>query len=917
MAKQNLLLVDADSRSLRVLEVSLRKAGYSVAICGTAEEALEMVELAPPDLIICDTLLPEMDGFAFVERLRENDEVRDTPLIFLSSDGSVESKVRGLELGVEDYLTKPIYIKEIITRVKLVLQRFERQGLERRSLTKTRFSGSLSEMGLVDLLQTIDISRKSGVLHLSNRGRRGAIYFDSGSLIHAELGSLVGERAVYRFLVWNDGDFDLEFRPVRLEERTIDTSTQGLLMEGMRRVDEWGRMLEQLPRLESVFEVDGEELLARLAEIPDEINDVLRLFDGINSLMDVVDQHPQDDLSTLSAISKLYFEGLIVDSGRLGGESDDEIVPSTDRESADGSVPEPPRGESERAGASVRIQAEPAGSSSSEPDGTKPANSTGADDGGAHASDAPLTVVGNRASAPLEAPITQDDSSSGETDRGKEEVMAKKGRRRKRAKARGENNVIQFPAQKQAVGSDVVSDEEAVASPPTGREPSGAHKVEDQAPEDAAAAKDAANTETSGSSAEVSELDEEAAAMVAAAKKAEEEAARLIAEAKRLAEEAAKKAAAAKKAEEEAAAKKKSQAAERQSKGRRGKKKRGKKRRGQVSQTPAAAEADAGSEASDEAARSAKEKSLKEGEPKKKSRGRTTSSLTIKAITETGEHAAVAEEFFTAKTYEAQLEQETWEDLDTEATPLSKGDVRAKRIAIYSLVLGLAVIGGYLIWQKVFLPQPVELAGARPPTLPEVALAATETRAEPAETEAAPAEEAEAPEATPAEEVEAPEATPAEEVEAPEATPAEEAEAPEAAPAEEAEAPEAAPAEEAEAPEAAPAAAGSYDELYAEARALRGRRQIEKLREAITVNPNGHEALADLAYAMLNRSQFAEARDLARRAVTLDPTSSKAWITLGAALQSLRDNTGAMEAYQACVDQGQGRYVSDCRAMLR
>ena len=117
VAKQNLLLVDADQRSLRVLEVSLRKAGYSVTTCADALTAIEMIGLSRPDMIISDTRLPDVDGFQLVERLRESEDSREIPFMFLSSDGSVESKVKGLELGVQDYLTKPIYIKEIITRV--------------------------------------------------------------------------------------------------------------------------------------------------------------------------------------------------------------------------------------------------------------------------------------------------------------------------------------------------------------------------------------------------------------------------------------------------------------------------------------------------------------------------------------------------------------------------------------------------------------------------------------------------------------------------------------------------------------------------------------------------------------------------------------------------------------------------------
>ena len=82
MAKQNLLLVDADPRSLRVLEVSLRKAGYSVATCDSVEAALEVIESTSPDLIFSDTVFPKLDDFHFVEKLREKS---DTPIIFLPS----------------------------------------------------------------------------------------------------------------------------------------------------------------------------------------------------------------------------------------------------------------------------------------------------------------------------------------------------------------------------------------------------------------------------------------------------------------------------------------------------------------------------------------------------------------------------------------------------------------------------------------------------------------------------------------------------------------------------------------------------------------------------------------------------------------------------------------------------------------
>ncbi len=324
MAKQSLLLVDADTKSLRVLEVSLKKAGFNVTTALSGEDALAKVETSTPDLIISETRMPEMDGLSVVRRLREKPEWAQIPIIFLTGQADVEEKIRGLEMGVEDYLTKPIYIKELIARVKILLSKRERLSLEENKReTKTKFAGHLADMAVVDLIQTIEISRKSGVIHFrSAGGRKGAVYFRGGKVIDAELGRLTAEDAVYRLLIWNEGEFEVEFKNVRRKD-VIELSSQGLLMEGMRRVDEWGRLAEQLPPFDLVCEVDYRELAERLAELPDEINGILRLFDGRRNLMHVVDDSDFADLEALNVISKLYFEGLIYDASTGPAEEGD------------------------------------------------------------------------------------------------------------------------------------------------------------------------------------------------------------------------------------------------------------------------------------------------------------------------------------------------------------------------------------------------------------------------------------------------------------------------------------------------------------------------------------------------------------------------------------------------------------------
>ena len=341
MTKQNLLVVDADPRSLRVLEVSLRNAGYNVAGCPSVGKALEILHANKPDLILSDTSFSDLNGFEFVEQLRQNSEWSKIPFMFLSSDGSIESKIRGLELGVEDYLTKPIYIREVVARVGIELARQARAGLAHKSSdARTRFSGSLSEMSVVDLLQTIDVSRKSGVLTLvSTDGQAGMISFDSGAVINATVEDLVGEDAVYRHLLWRDGTFDLEFRRVSLSERTVHRTTQALLMEGMRRLDEWSRLSELLPSFDTVLEVDAEMLRERLRDMPDDQNEMVRLIDGQHSVGEVLRKHGGDHVDALRKVVDLYFEGMVREVGRI-----QDSIPILTEVSVRSSAPPPKEG---------------------------------------------------------------------------------------------------------------------------------------------------------------------------------------------------------------------------------------------------------------------------------------------------------------------------------------------------------------------------------------------------------------------------------------------------------------------------------------------------------------------------------------------------------------------------------------------
>jgi signal transduction histidine kinase len=113
-----ILVVDDDHMLLMMIETLLKRSGYEVTTTDKGEDALHKAAEYPPDLIILDVNMPHMDGLEVCRRLKTNPDTRLIPVIFLTADDFVEHKIAGLELGANDYITKPFDSKEFLARVK-------------------------------------------------------------------------------------------------------------------------------------------------------------------------------------------------------------------------------------------------------------------------------------------------------------------------------------------------------------------------------------------------------------------------------------------------------------------------------------------------------------------------------------------------------------------------------------------------------------------------------------------------------------------------------------------------------------------------------------------------------------------------------------------------------------------------------
>ncbi|MCW3041563.1 MAG: response regulator transcription factor [Solirubrobacterales bacterium] len=119
------LVVDDEANITELLSMALDFQGFQVRAAASGDEALALVEAERPDLIILDVMMPGLDGFAVAERLAERGAA--IPIIFLTARDGMDDKLRGLNSGAEDYITKPFGLDELLARVRIILRRSGRQ----------------------------------------------------------------------------------------------------------------------------------------------------------------------------------------------------------------------------------------------------------------------------------------------------------------------------------------------------------------------------------------------------------------------------------------------------------------------------------------------------------------------------------------------------------------------------------------------------------------------------------------------------------------------------------------------------------------------------------------------------------------------------------------------------------------------
>jgi DNA-binding response OmpR family regulator len=230
------LLVDDNPMVLAMLRDAIAPLAR-VSTAGDGADALLKAVEDTPDLLVSDFRMPGMDGRQLVEKLRSRSTTSGISVILLATKSDISEKLSIQDHTADDFVEKPFFLREATQRIKRLIDRIALEKMSKSSSSDGVVRGSLAQMNVIDLVQSLEMGRKSCLLTLTKDDDNCEMYFGEGQVRHANYGSLSGDAAVFKVLKWTGGTFQINFEG-KTNQQTTTLNTQGLLMEGLRLLDE-------------------------------------------------------------------------------------------------------------------------------------------------------------------------------------------------------------------------------------------------------------------------------------------------------------------------------------------------------------------------------------------------------------------------------------------------------------------------------------------------------------------------------------------------------------------------------------------------------------------------------------------------------------------------------------------------------
>lgn len=250
MVRGRVLIIEHEEWEATLLSRFLSEAGFEVHVATEARAGFDKVRELQPDCILCNVNLPDIDGFWVARRVRtEPTRVATTPFLFLTDEGDQESRLQGLNVGADLYLTKPFRNEEVVAQVGALIDMANRLRQQRDSFSSegpssslgAAFSGDVAQMSVATVLTLLELERRSGQLKVRGEAQQVALLelidgkFASGTMNDKPIPSTDLLREVLR---WKKGSFSFRGKQVVSTDSGEQQKIGGLLLEAMRLEDE-------------------------------------------------------------------------------------------------------------------------------------------------------------------------------------------------------------------------------------------------------------------------------------------------------------------------------------------------------------------------------------------------------------------------------------------------------------------------------------------------------------------------------------------------------------------------------------------------------------------------------------------------------------------------------------------------------
>jgi uncharacterized protein (TIGR02266 family) len=237
--KLKLVVVDDDPAYLEHIAAIFRDRGDEVFTAVDGFEGLALCLKEMPDVIICDVQMPRMDGWQFLRMVRARPSLASTPVVFQTSETGDAERLRGYQLGVDDYVHKPFAPDELSARVDRLVQRFQRAA--RPNAERKTLRGDLNQVSLGSVLSFLENEHMSGELLVVGTSRARLLLSD-GRLLRVELNEPVpADERLFVILDWKRGQFEFVPQEIPVEPDEAPQTLTRLILEHARRHDENNR----------------------------------------------------------------------------------------------------------------------------------------------------------------------------------------------------------------------------------------------------------------------------------------------------------------------------------------------------------------------------------------------------------------------------------------------------------------------------------------------------------------------------------------------------------------------------------------------------------------------------------------------------------------------------------------------------